>query len=177
MAAFTATRVLWDEARAHLQGYVEQVGFFLAEFDVTTRTFALRDWRPIPPEGFEYQNAYHVTLTDEARIEVIQWATRAEACLVEAHSHGDWGRAQFSPSDLWGFCDWVPQLFWRLRRRPYAALVTAGDTFDALAWVEAADRPEQVDHIQLGDGTVLLATARTLGAANFDDAEGGEEVA
>ena len=68
--------------------------------------------------------------------------------------------------DLTG--DWVPHLFWRLRRRPYAALVTAGDTFDALAWVEAADLPEQTERIELDDGGVLVATACTLAALGDD---------
>lgn len=167
MATFATTQPLYDNVR-HLGGRVEQVGFFLAEFDAATRTFVLREWRAIPAEGFEYQSAYHVTLTDEMKTEVIRWAWNARACLVEAHSHGNFGRAKFSPSDLWGFRDWVPHLFWRLRGRPYAALVTTGDSFDALAWVEAADQPEQVDRIEL-DGIALMATARTLTEFGEDD--------
>ncbi len=171
MATFAITRPLYDKVRGHLRGRVEQVGFFLAEFDAATRTFVLRDWRAIPPEGFEYQSTYHVTLTDEMKTEVIRWAWDAGACLVEAHSHADVGRAKLSPSDLWGFRDWVPHLFWRLRGRPYAALVTTGDTFDALAWVEAADQPEQVERIALNDGSFLVATARTLAALGNDEYE------
>ena len=75
----------------------------------------------------------------------------------------------FSPSDLWGFQAWVPHLFWRLRGRPYAALVTAGDTFDALAWVDSAEQPEQVDQIELDDGSVLVATTRTLTLRGDDE--------
>jgi hypothetical protein len=168
MTAFAVTRALYDGARGHLRGRVEQVGFFLADFDGTRRAFLLREWRAIPPEGFEYQSAYHVSLTDEMKTEVIRWAWDARACLVEAHSHGDFGRAMFSPSDLSGFRDWVPHLFWRLRRRPYAALVTAGETFDALAWVEAADLPEQIERIELDDDGVLVATACTLAALGDD---------
>jgi hypothetical protein len=169
VAAFATVRPLYDEVRGHLSGRVEQVGFFLAEFDAAARTFVLREWRAIPAEGFEYQSAYHVTLTDEMKTEVIRWAWDARACLVEAHSHGDFGRAKFSHSDLWGFRDWVPHLFWRLRGRPYAALVTTGDSFDALAWVEGAGRPEQVVRIELDDGSVLVATARTLGERGGDE--------
>jgi hypothetical protein len=177
MTAFAATRMLYDEARGHLRGRIEQVGFFLADFDAARRTLVLREWCAIPPEGFEYQSEYHVTLTDEMKIDVIRWAWNAGACLVEAHSHGDFGRAKFSPSDLWGFRDWVPHLFWRLRARPYAALVTTGATFDALAWVEAADHPEQVELVELDDGTVLVATGRTLTELGEDADYGEDEVA
>jgi len=173
MAAFAITRALHDQVRRHMRGRIEQVGFFLADFDAATRTFVLREWRAIPSEGFEYQGGYHVTLTDEMKTEVIRWAWDAGACLVEAHSHGYFGRAKFSPSDLWGFREWVPHLFWRLRARPYAALVAAGDTFDALAWIEAADKPEQVGRIELDDGRVLMATGRTLSELGED--EGYEE--
>jgi hypothetical protein len=167
VAAFAITRPLYNEARAHLRGRVEQVGFFLAEFDATTGTFVLREWRAIPPEGFEYQSAYHVTLNDEMKTEVIRWAWDAR----------DFGRAKFSPSDLWGFRDWVPHLFWRLRCRPYAALVTTGDTFDALAWIETPDQPEQVERIDLDDGIALVATARTLNEVGDDEPDHEFEVA
>jgi hypothetical protein len=169
MADFAISRALYDEVRVHLRGSIEQVGFFLADFEDATRTFVLREWRAIPPEGFECQSAHHVTLTDEMKTEVIRWAWDAGASLVEAHSHGDFGRAKFSPSDLWGFREWVPHLLWRLRARPYAALVAAGDTFDALAWIEAADTPEQVGRIQLDDRTVLAATGRTLTELGEDE--------
>lgn len=162
MATFSLRPELYEEVRDHLHGRIEQVGFFRATFDPETRTFNLYEWRAIPPDGFEYQGAFHVSLTDEAKAEMIKWAWDARACLVEAHSHSDSGPAEFSPSDLWGFRDWVPHLFWRLRRRPYGALVTAADSFDALAWVEAPDAPEQVERIELDDGRVLVATGRTL---------------
>lgn len=167
MATFRISHELYEAVRAHLRGRVEQVGFFLADYEA--ETFVLGEWRPIPPEGFEYQGAYHVTLTDEMKTDIIRWAWDAGACLVEAHSHGDRGSAQFSPNDLSGFRDWVPHLFWRLRRRPYAALVTQGETFDALAWVDDARQPQQVTQIELDDGTVLPATALTL--CENDEAE------
>jgi hypothetical protein len=124
-------------ARAHLRGQVEQVGFFLADFDPDARAFVLREWRPMPPEAFEYQSAYHVTLRDEMRPKIIKWAWDADACLVEVHSHGCDGLAWFSPSDLYGFDEWVPHVRWRLGGRPYAAIVAAGDSFDGLAWLDA----------------------------------------
>jgi hypothetical protein len=159
-AVIATTPEVFRPAREHLRGRIEQVGFFLADYDEEHRAFVMHEWRPMPPEAFEFQSAYHVTLRDEVRPEVIRWAWDAGASLVEVHSHGDEGVASFSPSDVWGLQEWVPHVRWRLGGRPYAAIVTAGDTFDALAWVEP-DAPEQVVRLEVDDD-VSLATALTL---------------
>lgn len=160
-AGIVASSELYDSLRAHLTGRVEQVGFFLADYDPALRMFNLRAWWPMSPEAFEIQSAYHVTLRDEIRPEIIKWAWDAGACLVEAHSHGDEGPACFSPSDLSGFDEWVPHVRWRLRGRPYGAIVTAGETFDALAWIDHPESPEQVEQLQVGNH-FHVATAQTL---------------
>jgi hypothetical protein len=160
-AAIVAPAALYRAARAHLRGRIEQVGFFLADFNAERSVFVLREWRPMPPEAFEHQGAYHVMLRDEMRPEIIKWAWAADACLVEAHSHGDHGLACFSPSDLYGFEEWVPHVRWRLRGRPYAAIVTSGDSFDGLAWVKDQKEPVQVTALEI-DGVAHAATARTL---------------
>jgi hypothetical protein len=161
MTVIAATGELYRLAREHLRGRIEQVGFFLADFDVGRQAFVLRTWRPMPPEAFAFQSAYHLTLRDEARPEIIKWAWDAGACLVEAHSHCVDGPAGFSPSDVWGFDEWVPHVRWRLSGQPYAAIVTAGDTFDSLAWLDKTDAPTQIERLEV-DGTIHVATARTL---------------
>jgi hypothetical protein len=160
-AAIVASGVLYDSARKHLRARIEQVGFFLADFESKRNAFVLREWLPMPPEAFEFQSPYQVTLRDEMRPEIIKWAWDADACLVEAHSHTAVGVAAFSPSDLWGFSEWVPHVRWRLAGRPYAAVVTAGDTFDALAWIDVTNDPVQVAALEV-DGVSKMATARTL---------------
>ena len=161
MSTIVTTGELYQPAREHLRGRIEQVAFFLADFDPVRQAFMLREWRPMPPEAFDIQSAYHVTLRDEARPELIMWAWDTDACLVEAHSHAGTGPACFSPSDNWGFEEWVPHVRWRLRSRPYAALVTAGDSFDALAWLDGSDAPTQIERLEI-DHSVCQATARTL---------------
>lgn len=160
-AAIVVSGALYRPAREHLRGHIEQVGFFLADFDSYRLAFVLREWQPMPPEAFEYQSVHHVTLRDEKRPELIKWAWDADACLVEVHSHGDEGSACFSPSDVWGFDEWVPHVRWRLRGKPYAAIVTAGSTFDALAWFDATRDAVQVSVLDV-DGLPMLPTALTL---------------
>ncbi len=158
---FTTTSELYQVARRHLASGPEQAGFFLADYDPDLRAYVLREWRAVPVLGFEVHNDYHLTLKDEVGAEAIKWAWDAGASLVEAHSHTADGLACFSPSDLSGLDEWVPQVRWRLRGRPYAALVTAGERFDALAWIDDSKTPDQVAQIAV-DGMTYPASAETL---------------
>jgi len=112
----------------------EQVAFLFSEPQVDREALRIVELYPVPPEGFVWQSAYHVTLTDDVRAYVIQRATQLGGSLVEAHSHVGGDPVAFSKSDLEGFEEWVPHVRWRLRGRPYVALVFGDTTFDALVW-------------------------------------------
>lgn len=62
----------------------------------------------------------------------------------------------------WDIAEWVrmPYLSWRLRGRPYAAVVTSKIDFDALAWINGSAVAEQVDG--LATDTYMAATKATL---------------
>ncbi|HWF49764.1 MAG TPA: hypothetical protein VG294_03875 [Solirubrobacteraceae bacterium] len=116
------------------------------------------------------RSSLHVELADDVRPRVIKTAWDTNRCLVEAHSHGDWGDAEFSVSDLHGFEDWVAHVRWRLRGSPYVALVKAGVKWDALAWID--DRATTIDAIEVIAGNHAIealiptnATAAKLAAA------------
>lgn len=162
MATMRMSRDLYERFRTDLHGSDEQVGFFLADFVAVDRAFVVREWRAIPATGFEIQSAYHVTLTDETKSDVIRWAWDRELCLIEAHSHAELYPAELSPSDLWGLSEWVPHLSWRLQGRPYAALVVAVEGVDGLAWVDGARAPESVMSLNLDDGEIIRATGCTI---------------
>jgi len=152
---------LWAEATAHLFERPEQVGFFLARYDASDRTFHLTAWRGLGDEELAHRSRYHVEIADDAKTEAIKWATREHAVLVEAHSHGRRGDPEFSGSDLAGFGDWVPHVRWRLRGAPYAAIVVAGDALDALAWIDD-DTPEQIEAFEITH--TLVPSGDTLGS-------------
>jgi hypothetical protein len=141
---------LWETARNHLDTRAERVGFFLADWSPPERSFYVRGWRPIDDNAAWGWDELHVSLPDEERSAVIQWAWIEGACLIEAHSHGRWSPAAFSLFDLRNLDEWVPHLWWRLRGRPYAAIVTSTRDFDALAWTDRPDRAEQVDGVAAG---------------------------
>jgi hypothetical protein len=162
VTSFIVPAELHKRFREDLDGGPEGAGFFLGDYLTESRAFRLREWRAIPESGFQSRSDFHLVLRDDVRAEIIKWAWDEGASLVEAHSHR-LGEAQFSWSDLLGLEEWVPHLWWRLRGRPYGAIVVGdGGTLDALAWIEAADVPEQVATLEIAGERPIRATGRTL---------------
>jgi hypothetical protein len=104
---------------------------------------------------------WHVALTDEARQEILRWATGAEV-LVEAHSH----RALDDPvllssTDLDGLEEWVPHVRWRIPGVTYVALVYGGDSFDGLVWQHDIG-PAEIGEVKLGGEGRWVPTGLSL---------------
>lgn len=147
---------------AHLSATeTEQVAFLFTEASVQGEPLRVSELYSVPPEQFDFQSAYHVTLADEVRGYVIGRAWELGGCLVEVHSHGNGDPASFSRSDLWGFEEWVPHVRWRLQGRTYVALVFAKDSFDALVWEEGGDKSGPLAGLLIDDGATLVPTGRT----------------
>jgi len=80
----------------------------------------------------------------------------------ECHAHPGWRPAVFSIYDFEGFSEFVPHVRWRLQDRPYAAIVVAGTTFDALAWIEPGNpTPVAVDAVTSAS-EILYPTRQSL---------------
>jgi hypothetical protein len=146
----------------------EHAAFMLAE--VEESTFNIVDLRVMRAEDYESRSGLHLDLKDEVRPELISWAWERRLSLVEVHSHKP-GFARFSRSDLWGFEEWVPHLWWRLKCAPYVALVKAGDEWDGMAWLRSAEEPEAVVGIEIVESLevptptqVIAPTGATLAA-------------
>lgn len=115
---------------------VEEAGFIFAEItdDQGLLHFRIKDWYHAQATDFDIQTAYHIALKDDMRPRMIKRAHDLECGLIEVHSHLGWREAEFSASDLYGFSEFVPHIRWRLGKKPYAALVFAQNSFDALIW-------------------------------------------
>jgi len=110
---------------------------------------------------FAAQETDYLELSDTARIRVIKRAHHLGASLVELHSHpGPWPAA-FSLADRSGLRATVAHMQWRLRGRPYIAIVVAPSGFDSLVWRQHARIPEPLAGIQVGE-TLLLPTNNSL---------------
>ena len=91
---------------------------------------------------FEVQVPDYLELADGTRARLIKRAHDLDASLIEMHSHpGPWDAA-FSRSDLLGLSETVPHMWWRLEKRPDAAIVIAPSGFDAMVWLDGPLSPQ-----------------------------------
>lgn len=142
----------------------EQAAFVFAQAEVDVgdaAVFRFLDWLPLKADNFTAQHEIYLELRDEMRGSLIKRAHDLNASLVEFHSHPGPYPAQFSPSDLAGLDEFVPHVWWRLRCRPFAAVVVAPSGFDALAWLTSPREPVAVRAIVV-DGEHLTPTGHTL---------------
>jgi hypothetical protein len=155
-----------------LKNSKEQVAFAFADVTITEDgvVFWAFDLYLVPPEEFQFQSGYHISLTDDGLARVIKMAWDKEAALVDLHSHvSGLHPAQFSPSDQYGFREWVPHIWWRLKGRPVLAVVVSPSSFDALVWRVSPNKPEGLAALHVGDdaktptGLTLKEIERTRG--------------
>jgi proteasome lid subunit RPN8/RPN11 len=124
----------------------EEAAFLFAQpiHDGASTSLVVRDEILLPPDAFAFRSPEYLELTDETRAMLIKRAHDLSASLIEVHSHPKY-TAQFSWSDKRGLREFVPHVWWRLRGRPYAALVVAPRGFDALVWIRGPQVPEKLD--------------------------------
>lgn len=127
----------------------EEAGFGFAKFSTQGKScqFKLHDWLAFDDSDFVYKEGDYLHLNDEARIRVIKHAHNTDTCLVEFHSHPFPYPAKFSYADKNGLDQLVPHLWWRLKHRPFLAVVVAPENFDGIAWVESPDCPIPLNSI------------------------------
>lgn len=156
-----------DRLRKHLLSTprCEQAAFLFCRHSDADGAFTCEDWSALERADFEVQAGDYLELTDEARARFIKHAHDRGLCLVESHSHPGPYPAAFSHSDLNGLDEFVPHVRWRLRGRPYAALVFAKSGFDGLAWTGAKAMPQQLVAIET-EKARFAATGLTLGRAH-----------
>lgn len=116
-------------------------------------------------DDFELQAIDYLELADSARARLIKRAHDLDASLVEMHSHPRPWNAAFSPSDLLGLSETVPHMWWRLKKRPYAAIVVAPSGFDAMVWLESPESPRALDCLAAG-ARMLRPTNLTIRLGN-----------
>ena len=114
------------------------------------RVFLCLDWFPVSEDGFLSRSSFHFELTDETRARAIKHAYDLDASLVEFHSHTGYRSAGFSVSDLLGFQEFVPHIWWRLKGRPYLAVVLSRYGLDGLVWIIDPNTPQRLDGIVVG---------------------------
>lgn len=126
--------------------------------------FSPVDWYPVPPEGYEVRTDIHFELTERVRRHIIKKAHDLGASIVEFHCHrGPWP-ACFSESDLLGLGEFVPHVWWRLRGRPYMAIVVTDRDFDCLAWITDPSTPQPLSGLVVEDSMLKATNLSWMGA-------------
>lgn len=157
----------YEELMAHLLppgSNQEQAAFLFAR---STRTdhqvlFEVLEARKLGSADFARQEGDYLEMADATRAGLIKQAHDLGASLIEMHSHlGPWP-AGFSYADRCGLQETVPHMWWRLKKRPYLALVVTNSSFDALLWLDNAKVPRPLDALLVGD-QVLTPTNFSLG--------------
>lgn len=151
------TRPAYDQLRACLLpagSENEEAAFAFADVDcVAGYRFVPREWMFLAPDDFAYRSPYHLELADETRAKVIKRAHDLQASIVEFHSH-PCNLVGFSESDIAGMAEFVPHVWWRLKGRPYAAVVIAPNGIEGLAWTVTPHAHERITCLDV-DGKII----------------------
>jgi hypothetical protein len=141
----------------------EQAAFLFAREDRAGEqlSFEVIEAAKLAPSDFVTQEGYYLEMTDETSARVIKRAHDLGASLVEMHSHLDSWPAGFSLSDRMGLKETVSHMWWRLKGRPYLAIVVAPTSFDALLWLDNPHVPQALDGVFTG-GRFLRPTNNSL---------------
>ncbi len=165
----------YEALRRHLippEPVSEEVAFIFASVQSTDGGLRLvcREWTAIPPEGFLSRSLFHLELTDVTRSGAIRKAHQLETALVELHSHPYPYQARFSLSDISGLREFAPHVRWRLKGRPYGAIVVAPQTYDSLIWAVDSQAPSGTLDLAI-DEKMLRPTGFSLAAWEEDSLE------
>lgn len=146
----------------------EQASFlFLGQDSNIETTFDVKEIYHCRTEDLEVEHEFYIELTDDARQKVIKKAWDTKTILAEVHSHhSSLGIAQFSPSDLMGFQDFVPHVWWRLKSRPYFAFVFNKKGFDSLVWLSNPDIPSGIVNLNISEKGLFKSSGLTFGGPN-----------
>lgn len=137
----------------------EEAAFLFAS--VTNEKYDLKleykEWYSVKPNDFLTRSSYHFELIDGMRAKIIKQGHDLDSSIIEFHSHLLPYPASFSPSDLFGFKEVVPHILWRLKNKPYIAIVVSPGSFDALIWVDNPNKPKLLDELRI-ENRILYPT-------------------
>ncbi|WLI89075.1 hypothetical protein Q4S45_20605 [Massilia sp. R2A-15] len=165
-ATITIPTAMLLAMQAHLfpgNSNMEQGGFLLCKSCAQELPYSLvvEEWLPLMRDDYVTQASDYLELSDAARARIIKLAHERNAILLEVHCHPSKQPACFSPADILGLVEFVPHIRWRLRGKPYAALVVGHNSIDGLAWFGDSKTPIPIGHIYSGSQiqkTTLLSS-------------------
>ncbi len=138
---------------------------------ITKIIFEVKNFYLVPQNEID-QSSYSVRLEQVSQAKIIKWAWDSGFSLAEIHSHPFSNKnTTFSYSDITGLKEFVPHVWWRLKNRPYVAMVFGKRDYDAFVWIDSPDSPKQLEGILVSD-KLFKPTNRT----RFDQNYGRNEI-
>ena len=133
--------VMLDEAlrdlhRPHAFAH-ERVGFMtagVAQAGPGQLLFLARAYRPVADEDYVPDPSVGVKIGSDAMRKAAQFAYQPRSALLHIHSHGGFGRPDFSGVDLKSGREFVPGFFHSVPRMPHGMLVLSNDSATGLLW-------------------------------------------
>ena len=145
--------------RKHLfKSEVEQGSFLFTRTETLPGSLSLRvfDLYLVPESGWEIQTDYHLQMKDSERAMIMRKARDLQAGVIDCHSHP---QAEddvfFSASDRSGISDFAQYAKWKLSGRPFAAMVWAQRSMDAVLWSGSFEEAIPIDTIQIVGAPIL----------------------
>ncbi len=147
----------WDKITKYLlRNKQEQAVFLLIDpfYDSDKIFFEIKDTYLVPREELD-GSPYTIRLKDSARAKIIKWAWDNGFSLAEIHSHPfSKHDTTFSYSDIAGLEEFVPHLWWRLKGKPYLAIVLGKNDYDALVWLDDPNAPQNLGGILINNNLI-----------------------
>jgi hypothetical protein len=142
-----------DRLRSHLfQDELEQGAFLFAEVGKNDHSLMLGvvDLYLVPPAGWHVQKEVYLEMKDTERAKIMKLARGRSLAAIDCHSHpGTEGEVWFSPSDRKGITEFAPYAKWKLDGQPFAAMVWADASIDAVIWHGDFATAHPVDAVQI----------------------------
>ncbi len=137
----------------YLASQSEEIAFLFALMDDSGQRLMVKEVKLLTEKDYAHHNWNGLGLADHVRPEIIKHAHANNYVVIEAHAHNGFGwSAQFSLTDMDGLAELVPHMLWRLKGRPYVALVFTENDFDALVW-HIVDKPETLSGLRVEDNS------------------------
>lgn len=152
---------IWEHMLTHPHGG-ERLGFLFTRqlATPTLQTLNPLEWVALHDGDLVPGSGDALEMTSEAQARIIKRAHDLDAILVEFHSHPWDVPAAFSWTDMEGFDEFVPYVRWRLKDRPYGAVVVSKRNFDTLFWDGDIANPTVIDPL-LVESSMLRPTGHT----------------
>jgi hypothetical protein len=151
---------VYNEIKHHLlpqNQKFEEAAFVYSSVNVLGRQMELNylEWYAIKPKDYLSRSAYHFELTHEMNSRIIKRAHDLNSSIIELHSHLDHKPVRFSYTDWQGFSEFVPHVLWRIKNKPYSAIVITKQGIDALIWVESFNKPLGLNELIIGNEKII----------------------